>query len=59
MSPGKSVCIRAPSVAKIYLGSSFAFSHGIIFRSFRPTTSTGCELSCSYSRLKSVVIWIS
>ena len=39
-------------MAKTYFGGSFAFNHGIIFRSFLPTTSTGCELSCSYSRLK-------
>ena len=28
-------------------GGSFAFNHGIIARSLRPVTSTGCELSAS------------
>jgi hypothetical protein len=32
-------------VAKNYFGGSFAFSHGIIFRSLLATTSTGCALS--------------
>ena len=43
-------------VIRVYFGGSFAFNHGIIFRSFLPTTSTGCELSCSYGRLKFFIL---
>src|SRR4051812_20431322 len=43
---------RSSKADRQLFGGSFAFSQGIILRSLRPVTSTGWELSASYSRLK-------